>query len=92
MESPDKLLIRATNWVGDAVMSLPALRALRDHYPNAHIAVLALPWVADLYGREPFCDEVVAYPAGRGMRARASGRSLPHAEARVRSSRARTPA
>ncbi len=49
-------------------MSLPALRALRDHYPKAHIAVLALPWVADLYGREPFCDEVIAYPAGRGRK------------------------
>lgn len=49
-------------------MSLPALRALRDHYPKARIAVLALPWVADLYGREPFCDEVIPYPSGRGRK------------------------
>ena len=49
--------MRATNWVGDAVMSLPALRALRGRYPVAHIAILAKPWVGDLYGREPFCDE-----------------------------------
>lgn len=62
------ILVRATNWVGDAVMGLPALRAIRTRYPDAHISVLALPWVADLYGREPFCDEVIPYTATRGAR------------------------
>jgi heptosyltransferase II len=56
-----KILVRATNWVGDAVMSLPALRALRERFPEAHIAILAKPWVADLYHREPFCDEMISY-------------------------------
>jgi heptosyltransferase II len=56
-----KILVRATNWVGDAVMSLPALRALRDKFPNAEISILAKPWVADLYGREPFCDHLIPY-------------------------------
>jgi heptosyltransferase-2 len=63
-----KILVRATNWVGDAVMSLPALQALRAHHPEARITLLARPWVADLYGREPFCDEVVPYKAPRGPR------------------------
>ena len=44
-----KILVRATNWVGDAVMSLPALRALRERFPGARISILAKPWVADLY-------------------------------------------
>ncbi|MFL6450767.1 MAG: lipopolysaccharide heptosyltransferase II [Bryobacteraceae bacterium] len=63
-----KILVRATNWVGDAVMSLPALQALRVHYPEARISLLARPWVADLYKREPFCDEVIPYEAPRGQR------------------------
>ncbi len=63
-----KILVRATNWVGDAVMSVPALQALRRHFPEAHIAILARPWVADLYGREPFCDEVIPYSPPRGWR------------------------
>jgi heptosyltransferase-2 len=63
-----RILVRATNWVGDAVMSLPALRAIRARFPAAHIAVLARPWVADLYAREPFADEVIPYTAPRGAR------------------------
>ncbi len=58
-----RILIRATNWVGDAVMSLPALRALRGRFPDARISILAKPWVADLYRREPFCDEIILYTA-----------------------------
>ncbi len=64
------ILIRATNWVGDAVMSLPALRAIRERFPKAHIAVLAKPWVADLYRRESFADEVIQYDRGRWATAR----------------------
>ena len=60
---PETILVRATNWVGDAVMSLPALRALREAYPRARISILAKPWVADLYRREPFCDELIPYTA-----------------------------
>lgn len=62
------ILVRATNWVGDAVMSVPALQALRAHYPEARISILARPWVASLYGREPFCDELIPYNAPRGWR------------------------
>jgi heptosyltransferase-2 len=61
-----RFLIRATNWVGDAVMSLPAIRAVRDRYPAAHIAILARPWVADLYAREAVCDRVIPYTPAAG--------------------------
>jgi heptosyltransferase-2 len=57
------ILIRATNWVGDAVMSLPALRAIRRRFSRAHIAILAKAAVADLYARESCADEVIRYEA-----------------------------
>lgn len=69
MEAFNRVLVRATNWVGDAVMSLPALAAVRLRFPRAHIAVLARPWVADLYRHEPFADEIIPYQA-RGPRSR----------------------
>ncbi|MGI8961652.1 MAG: lipopolysaccharide heptosyltransferase II [Bryobacteraceae bacterium] len=62
------ILVRATNWVGDAVMSLPALHALRERFPNARISILARPWVASLYRREPFCDELIPYEAPSGWK------------------------
>src|SRR5271169_7156661 len=71
-----KILVRATNWVGDAVMSLPALRALRERFPQAHIAILAKPWVADLYHREPFCNEMIPYTPGTLSEKLRVGRSL----------------
>ena len=63
-----RILVRAANWVGDAVMSLPALRALRSRHRNAQLSVLAMPWVQDLYAREPFADEILPYTAPRGVR------------------------
>jgi heptosyltransferase II len=47
-------------------MSIPALQALRQQFPEAQISILARPWVAGLYGREPFCDELIAYEAPKG--------------------------
>ena len=60
-----KILIRATNWVGDAVMSLPAIRAVREAFPGARVTVLARPVVADLYAREGAVDGVMLYAGGR---------------------------
>lgn len=56
-----KILIRATNWVGDAIMALPALRAVRSRFPEAEIAILARPYVADLYRRQEICSQLIAY-------------------------------
>ena len=42
-------------------MSIPALREIRRLHEDWHIAILALPWVADLYADEAFCDEILLY-------------------------------
>jgi len=60
-------MVRATNWLGDAVMSLPAMRAIRYIFPHAHISVVARPWVADLYSREKSIDRVIPYTAQQGL-------------------------
>lgn len=56
-----RILIRATNWVGDAIMALPALRVVRAKFPDAHIAILARPYVADIYRGQGVCDELIPY-------------------------------
>jgi len=56
-----KVLVRAANWIGDAVMTLPALTAIREGLPNRHLAVLTKPWVADLFSGHPAVDEIILY-------------------------------
>jgi len=68
-----KLLIRATNWVGDAIMALPALRAVRQHFSNAEISILARSYVGDLYRGEGIADHLIAYEH-KGIHAGLRGR------------------
>jgi heptosyltransferase II len=78
-----RILIRATNWVGDAILALPALRAVRGKFADAHIAIVARPYVAEIYREQGVCDELIAYdPKGahRGWR----GRERLAAELRVK--------
>ena len=56
-----KILIRATNWVGDAIMALPALRAVRARFPGAEVAIVARPYVADIYRDQEICNQLIAY-------------------------------
>jgi len=60
-EGVKRILIRGTNWIGDAVMGLAALAAIRNTYPQARLSILAKPWVADIYRLTPAIDEVILY-------------------------------
>ena len=53
LDNPQKILVRTPNWVGDAVISLPALQALRARFPNAEIVLAVKPWVSGVYHRHP---------------------------------------
>jgi heptosyltransferase-2 len=68
-----RILIRATNWVGDAIMALPALRSVRARFPDAHIAIVARPYVADIYSGQQICDQLIPYDL-QGAHASLSGR------------------
>ncbi len=61
-----KLLVRAPNWLGDVVMSLPALEAVKRAVPGVHLT-LALPGhLAELFAAAPDVDAVL--PVKRGAR------------------------
>ena len=55
------MLVRSTNWLGDAVMTTPALAAVREGFPDARIVLLARPLVAELFRYHPDVDEVIVY-------------------------------
>lgn len=62
-----RILIRATNWIGDAVMCIPAITEVRRRFPDAHITLLARPWVAGLYDSS-LVDDVIPYTVARGAK------------------------
>lgn len=56
-----KIMVRSTNWVGDAVMTTPAMGALRAAFPDAEIVVVANPLVSELFNYHPYCDRVIVF-------------------------------
>ena len=63
-----RLLIRVPNWIGDAVMCLPALRELRRALPGAEMALVGRPWVLDVFPTEELRCRTFAYDTRHGER------------------------
>ena len=61
-----RLLVREVNWLGDVVMSLPALKALRQAYPDAKLTVLVKRELSGFFDGAPWMDEVIPFRIGRG--------------------------
>jgi heptosyltransferase II len=56
-----KILVRGTNWVGDAVMTIPALREIRRIFPDAHIALHTRSWAEGIFRDAEFIDEILTF-------------------------------
>jgi heptosyltransferase-1 len=81
------ILVLELHLIGDAVMLLPFLAALRRRYPTAHITVVAGPWNQPVLANDPSVDDLIEFAApwvkGQGIRA-----SWPAARSLVRKLRA----
>lgn len=55
-----KILIRGANWIGDAVMTIPAIKQIRCLYPDAHITLLTRPWAEGIFQDADLVDEILA--------------------------------
>jgi len=58
-ENIKRVVVRGTNWVGDAVMTVPALRELRRLLPNAHLTLATRPWAKGLFADADFVDDLL---------------------------------
>ncbi len=58
---PFRMVIRSSNWLGDAIMSVPAVRAIKRGRPDAHVTILAPAKLADVWKRVPEVDDVITF-------------------------------
>src|SRR5579871_6982739 len=65
--APKRILIKAVNWLGDLVMTLPAMRAVRRAFPDAHLAILIKQELASFFDGEKWLDEVIPYSVASGL-------------------------
>ena len=56
-----KILVRGTNWVGDAVMTIPALRELRRIFPDAQITLHTRSWAEGIFRDAEFIDQILTF-------------------------------
>ena len=57
-----KVLMRGPNWVGDSVLAIPTMKAVRAKFPEAEITLLVRPWVAGVFKGAPFIDHLWTEP------------------------------
>jgi heptosyltransferase-2 len=62
---PKRILVVQPNWIGDAVMATPTLRALRSRYPEAQISYLLRRYVKPMYTGLPWADKLITYRTGK---------------------------
>lgn len=73
---PPRVLVKEVNWLGDLVISLPALRAVRRRFPTSHLAILIREELAGFFDGCEWIDEVIGYRRGGGMQALVSLRGI----------------
>ena len=56
-----RILVVRTDRIGDVLLSTPVLKALRDNFPHAYIAMMVSPYAKDIVEGNPFLDEVIIY-------------------------------
>ena len=56
-----RILVRGANWLGDAVMTTPALQRLREALPEAHITLLTHQKLSDLWQGHPSLDAIIPF-------------------------------
>jgi heptosyltransferase-2 len=65
--APRRIVVKAVNWLGDLVMSGPALHAIRDTFPTAHLAVLVRRELASFFDGARWVDEIIPYRLRGGV-------------------------
>jgi len=61
---PFRILVRSSNWLGDAVMSVPAVRAIKNGRPDAQVTIATPSNIAPMWKLVPGVDAIIPLPNG----------------------------
>ena len=64
---PRRILVRGVNWLGDAVMTTPALLRLREKFPDARITLLCPEKLRELWRHHPAVEETISFTSGESI-------------------------
>jgi heptosyltransferase II len=80
---PFRILIRSGNWLGDAVISAPAVRAIKNGRPDAHITIAAPSKIAPVWKLISEVDAIIAFPSNSLLAARRLIRRQPYFDSAI---------
>ncbi len=60
----ERIIVRVPNWIGDSVMAIPSLKAIKENMSESELWVCGIPWVIELYRNLPFIDGIIQVRKG----------------------------
>jgi len=63
----NRILVRGVNWVGDTVLTYPAVQQLKTLFPHCHLAILVANPLVDLWKTFPYLDEIIPFQKKKGI-------------------------
>lgn len=63
-----KIAVRVPNWIGDSILSIPAITSLRENFPDAQIWVAACEWVKEIFAPFDFIDRIISLPSQNDLK------------------------
>lgn len=64
--APPRVLVCGLNWLGDAILSMPALQAFREHHADIDLTLLTKPALAPLWARHAAPSRILTLPPDGG--------------------------
>jgi len=56
-----KILVVEVNWLGDAILTTPVFKALKEKYPCSYTGVMAVERIRGVFEGNPYIDEVIVF-------------------------------
>lgn len=63
-----KVVVRSPNWIGDSVMAIPSLKAIKENLNDCELWVCGIPWVVELYKNLPFVNGIIQVEKGKDLK------------------------